>query len=153
MDVSTAPKDPAAVVLLVRGWTAGPMVLALTRGARIHDLHLPGGKWEPCDGWIAGARDDEGQRVPRLRVTATRELEEETGIRLPAHALTLLCRYTAHTGRPIEAYRATAPGVLPDRLEPTAAGWPGWVPPAALVQPWCTFRAECARVLAAAGLG
>lgn len=137
-------KRPAAVVLLTRG----PLVLAITRKHRIADLQLPGGKWEP--------RDGQG-----LVNTAARELREETGYPGRGYgdrALNLfyklrpLVEFVAHTGRPVSAFVADA-GQAPKVFEPTAAGWPDWVHPGALLTRWCTYREECAEILRAASEG
>lgn len=134
----TAPdpaKGPAAVVLLQRHG----LVLALTRKARVFDLHLPGGKAEAKD------RGD-------LRVTAARELAEEIGLYLWGDQMIPLVSFMAHTGRPVQAYTVEANPHWPDTFRITDAGWPGWVPPASLVAPWCTFRDECRQILEAAGI-
>ena len=149
-------KGPSAVVLLTRG----DRVLGLTRGPQAwHDWHLPGGKWEPIDGWerwTDGSRDDAGglvvSRDPDLRETAIRELREETRIPLGLLDIASLVTYTTRSGRPVHAFWGEAPDWLPEHMGPTAAGQPAWVPPGMLLQPWCSFGPECRIVLAAAGL-
>lgn len=135
-------KVSAAVVVVTRG----DLVLGLTRGRGkptdpptwLADLHLPGGKQEDKD------RGD-------LRITAARELAEETGLRVRPddlrHVLDL-----ATDLHSIAAYAIEAPSHAPLHFGATDAGQPAWVPPGALVQPWCTFRAVCGAVLAAAGV-
>lgn len=129
--IADPTKGPAVVLLLTRGTD----ILALTRRERVHDLHLPGGKVEPED-------HDEAH-------AATRELAEETGIYLHHEQLRPLCSFVAHTGRPCQAFTTEPDHGWPETFRATEAGWPGWVPHAALVQPWCTFRREAYRVLAA----
>lgn len=136
-------KGPSAVVLLTRG----DRVLGLTRGPKAwHDWHLPGGKWEPIDGWQrygsftpSGLVEEQGE--PDLRETAIRELREETRV-----------AYVTRSGRPVQAFRGEAPDWIPEHLGPTEAGQPAWVPPGMLLQPWCSFGPECRIVLTAAGL-
>jgi 8-oxo-dGTP pyrophosphatase MutT (NUDIX family) len=142
-------KEPSAVVLAVRDG----LVLALTRRDRVHDLHLPGGKWEARDGEAGNVLDGGSIHTGcNLRRTAVRELAEEAGVYLNAIDVEPLCSFVAHTGRPVMAYRARLTHHWPTTFTANVAGWPGWVPPAALLQPWCTFREECAQILAAAGV-
>ncbi len=147
-------KGPSAVVLLTRG----DRVLGLTRGPTAwHDWHLPGGKWEPIDGWDRwGEQQPSGlireHSEPDLRETAIRELREETRVALGLLQLQPLVAYVTRSGRPVQAFRGEAPDWLPEHLGPTAAGQPAWVPPGMLLQPWCSFGPECRIVLAAAGL-
>lgn len=137
-------KRPAAVVLLTRG----PLVLALTRGSNIADLHFPGGKEE----------DEDGHRTSperSLMFTAGRELFEETGILAEIEGMTMLVDFVSHTGRPIRAFHVKPQDgrQWPKRFELTSAGYPGWVEPAAVLAPWCTYRKECAEILRAASEG
>ncbi len=126
-------KRPAAVVLLTRG----PLVLAITCKGRIADLQLIGGKMEPIDG--------------ELHHTARRELCEETCIVADVVLMRPLVKYVAHTGRPVQAFTVEPqPGrEWPATFAPTAAGWPGWVHPEALLTRWCTYREECETILIA----
>jgi 8-oxo-dGTP pyrophosphatase MutT (NUDIX family) len=150
----SATKGPSAVVLLTRG----DRVLGLTRGPLSwHDWHLPGGKWEPIDGWTrwgdltpSGLVEEQGE--PDLRETAIRELREETRVALGLLQISPLVAYVTRSGRPVQAFRGEAPDWLPEHLGPTAAGQPAWVPPGMLTMPWCSFGPECRIVLAAAGL-
>jgi ADP-ribose pyrophosphatase YjhB (NUDIX family) len=144
-------KGPAAVVVVTRG----DLVLGLTRGRLddpskpitvLTDLHLPGGKEADED------KADEGWAELGLAITAARELAEETRLRVRPEDLRHVLDLVQANGRPISAYAMEAPDGAPLRFEATDAGQPTWVPPAALVQPWCTFRVVCGAVLAAAGV-
>lgn len=131
-----------AAVVLVRH---GELVLALTRGrvdgkvGALADLHLPGGKEEPVD-----KRD--------LRWTGARELFEETGLRVEPSSLRHLVDYVTRSGRPISAFECRAPEHAPESFALVEGHAVGWVPPAAIIAPWCTFAVECATVLGAAGI-
>jgi 8-oxo-dGTP pyrophosphatase MutT (NUDIX family) len=143
-------KGPSAVVLVCRG----PMVLALTRGLDWHDWHLPGGKWEPVDGEAGNVNDDGSLAMgANLRRTAVRELQEETGLTIEPVGLLPLTGFVSRSGRPVFAYEASFhEAALPDRFAATEAGQPAWVPPAMVLQPWCSFSDECRRVFDAAGV-
>jgi 8-oxo-dGTP pyrophosphatase MutT (NUDIX family) len=146
----TEPKEPAAVVLVTRG----DLVLALPRGRGrksdpptwLVDLHLPGGKEADKD------HEHEAWDVLGLAVTAARELEEETGLRVRPEGLRHVIDLVSSSGRPVSAFAMEAPDDAPDHFEATDVGQPAWVPPGALVQPWCSFRDICGAVLETAGI-
>jgi 8-oxo-dGTP pyrophosphatase MutT (NUDIX family) len=126
-------KTRSAIVLVTRG----DLVLALTRHGVLHDLHLPGGKVEPRDGGDP-------------RVTAARELAEETGLRIAAGDLRHVLDLVSSSGRPVSAFATVAPLHAPDRFGMIGCEWVAWVPPGALVQPWCSLREVGGAVLEAA---
>lgn len=135
IEVSNA--DPSAVVVVRRG----DCIIALTRGSSVHDLHLPGGKWEEEDGWSGDVRN--------TLATAVREVREETGIVLDQSRVRYVTRYVTRSGRRVVGYTASAPEDAPDAFKFRREGLPGWVPEASVVAPWCTFGYECATLLRA----
>lgn len=143
-------KPDAAVVIVRRG----PLVLALTRkpivgpdavvGA-LADLHLPGGKVEPR------IDVDEDGKVCHARA-GTREVAEETGLRLDHRELRHVVDYVTRSGRPVSAFVADAPPHAPEHFGLVNGHAVGWVEPGALVSPWCCFSGECIFALEAAGI-
>jgi len=90
-----APLRPAATLVLLREGAADMEVLLLRRGRQLSAFAggwvFPGGALDPVDGCADG-----WESVPAVaRLTAVRELKEETGLGIHPDALVPLSRWTA----------------------------------------------------------
>lgn len=123
----------AAIVLIVEDKST-PRVLAISRGHDKKDWALPGGHVEASDG---------GDR----RVTASRELFEETGVLVtPAH---FRCVYP---GR-IPVFSPTVIDSWPPKLRSLPfEGFVAWKRPSVLCRPSASYRIYARQLFAAVGL-
>jgi 8-oxo-dGTP pyrophosphatase MutT (NUDIX family) len=121
------PRPAATVILLRRGGKHADRKLEVCLGQRNHEARFMPGVWV----FPGGAVDPEdGQGEASFRVAASRELEEEVGISVPAAELVPYSRWITPRVVPIRFdtrfYLALAPPhspPKPDGSETVDAGW------------------------------
>lgn len=138
----TTPRHAASVCLL-RDGREGPEVLWITRGRQLSvapgRLAFPGGAVDDVD---RRRRVDEPGRPDRFMVlarAAARELAEETGHRVPSHALRPLVRWVTPEHEPRRYDTTFLVGLLPEQadpepLPPGEVHEHGWAPPSSLLE-------------------